>query len=323
MIHCSVCNSKEAKLLIHWKQYTINKCQVCHCLFSEPIPRAEELTAFYQGFLFKKPGDEDIERLKNLKSKELLKYFTPNENGTQKKFLDFGGGTGIAFAAASEQGFDVYYSEIDQEAINFVREKFNLQDQQFIRSLEEGNLKFDCILSDNVIEHVQDPNAFVQMLYNQLEADGLLVIKTPHASNTSIYFYPFISIMKYFRNARRYNSLLNALKVLRYRIWHCDPPRHLYSFSQKSLQMIGEKICGRNDKVEITFYDIPLFEYSVTRSFFSKDKRMSGIKSILVRILVLPILPIEFLSKFLQYVLQKLGLLSAGGITLMIRKGKN
>lgn len=318
---CPICNSNHIQPQLAWKKFTINRCDDCHTLIASPLPSDKELIAFYQGFLFKQPEDELIDKQLELKTQELKHYFGSASDAKNKSFLDFGGGTGLSFAAAKKIGWKSYYNEIDQEAISFVKEKFDLTSDQLIHSLEQTDMKFDYILSDNVIEHVRDPIAFVQLLRDHLNPNGVLVIKTPHAFNTSLYFYPIIAFKTYFQPARKYNPFWKSMKVFRSRIWHCDPPRHLFSFSKKSFQMIAGKTCQENDKAEVLFYNIPLFEYSVTKSFFSKDKRVKGVTAILIRIIALPVLFVEWISKMIQLALRYLKILTPGGIVLKIRKG--
>ncbi len=319
---CKICSSNEVKKMVNWRKYEIYKCSSCEVLFSHPDPTEEELTQFYQGFLHSKPNKKNIEQLKDKKIKELRELFNLEEGPTtSKKILDYGGGTGMAYSASQQLGLDHYYHDIDQDSIEFVKETFGLPEERFIKDVENTNLKFDYIFVDNVIEHLIDPKDLIQKLYAKLNTNGLLVFKTPNANNSSSYFYPRTTIEGYFLQAMKYNSLMEALKVYFSRCWHCDPPRHLYSFTKLSFDALMSKIGISKNNYEISYYQHPLFEFSFTRSFFFVDREYKGISSILIRIIAFPLVMIELLTKIIQFGLYKFGLLSAVGLVLAIKKG--
>jgi hypothetical protein len=102
--------------------------------------------------------------------------------------------------------------------------------------------------------------------------------------------------------------------------WHCDPPRHLYSFSKQSLEVIMNTSQFQDFEYRISFYEIPWFAHTVTYQFFSLDKKLSLLNSILLRLLIWPLVPIEAVLQILRKLLLSLGLLTAGGIILEIRR---
>ncbi len=321
-IICKICSSPKTKKVVDWRSYEIHKCKNCQLLFSTPDPTPKELDQFYQGFLHRKPKKEDIEKLMVTKKKELqsLFQFPTEQQLSTKKFLDFGGGTGLAYHVARSIGLDSYYQDIDQDSIQFVKETFGLPDEKFISDLKNTSIKFDYIFVDNVIEHVTDPASFVQNLYDQLSPSGLVVFKTPNANNTSAYFYPRATIESYFVNAWKYNSFADALKVYFTKTWHCDPPRHLFSLTKKSFDYMMMNQQVPKNKYTISYYQHPLFLFSFTKSFLFIDREYQGIQSILTRILILPIVIVEIFFKGIQFILYHLKLLSPIGIILSIKK---
>jgi len=321
MAHCPICESEKIKGLLSWKKYTIHQCLNCKLIFSSPLPSNNELSEFYQGFLFKKPEDYEIDKQIKKRKKELIKLFDlpiQKDSLVNKKFLDYGGGTGVVYKAASELGMDSYYHDVDKEAKAFTINKFGLTPEKTIDELSECKIKFDYILSDNVIEHVTHPFEFVKDLINQLNNEGVLVIKTPHASNTESFFNPFITLKAYFISSLKYNSLGRSLRAYLVRFWHCDPPRHLYSFSRNSFHYLMSKFEKGNIDHKISYYTIPWFENTITKQFFSKDKRLKVFYSIFLRLIIWPIIPIETSLQILKQLLLKIKVLSPGGIILTI-----
>lgn len=319
---CPICSSGQTKHLLKIRQYSVHRCVDCGLIYATPLPSDEDLNKYYQGFLFKKPASYDIKKELKVRKRELKKLFQFSAgiaNNEQKPtFLDFGGGTGVAYQAIKEMGFDVYYYDVDNEAKKYTTETFGLTEDQIIENVESCNKKFDFIFSDNVIEHIPDPKAFTDQLYKLLDKNGKLVIKTPHARNTETLFNPFISTRSYLMPAFKQNSFSTSVRAFFGRYWHCDPPRHIYSFSKKSFECLMKDL--QISSYEISYYQVPWFENTLTKQFFSRDKRLKGIKSILVRILLLPLIPIEVLIQLTGKMLLALKIVTPGGIILTINK---
>lgn len=319
MIHCKVCDSDGVEKIVDWKDYTIYKCTNCNLIFTNPLPDDQLLIDFYQGFLFNKPKKNTIQKEVRNRKKELKTLFNFQSLDTNTLYLDYGGGTGSSYKAASELGLNAYYHDLDEKAKAFVKETHGLDDDHIIDDIEKTATRFDYIFSDNVIEHVKDPVKFTTDLKAILHVGGQIVIKTPHGMNTEILFYPFISLKGYTFAALKYNPLPVVIKSYFKRFWHCDPPRHLYAFSKQNLELIAKKAGFRDDEIEVSYYRVPLFDFSLTKMFVSIKAR-HGIRSMFLRVIYLPIIPLELLSKLLQSVLISLNVLSAGGIILKLKK---
>lgn len=319
MIHCKVCDSDGVEKIVDWKDYTIYKCTNCNLIFTNPLPDDQLLIDFYQGFLFNKPKKNTIQKEVRNRKKELKTLFNFQSLDTNTLYLDYGGGTGSSYKAASELGLNAYYHDLDEKAKAFVKETHGLDDDHIIDDIEKTATRFDYIFSDNVIEHVKDPVKFTTDLKDILHVGGQMVIKTPHGMNTEILFYPFISLKGYTFAALKYNHLPVVIKSYFKRFWHCDPPRHLYAFSKQNLELIAKKAGFRDDEIEVSYYRVPLFDFSLTKMFVSIKAR-HGIRSMFLRVIYLPIIPLELLSKLLQSVLISLNVLSAGGIILKLKK---
>ena len=77
--------------------------------------------------------------------------------------------------------------------------------------------RFQIILAFNIIEHVQDPEEFINKMYNSLDSGGIAIIQTPNWNSLDT---------KLFKN--HYWGGLHA-------------PRHFYIFSKRSLRRAVEK----------------------------------------------------------------------------------
>lgn len=320
MIKCCACNSEHVKKILVINGFDVYKCMNCGLIFTYPMPQDEELQKFYQGFLFEKPDENKIQKQLVIRKKELTDQFKLNqETNSTKKFLDYGGGTGVAYKAAFDLGLNSFYYDIDEKSIEFVKTEFNLDNKFHITNPEIGENYFDYIFCDNVIEHIKDPEYFVNNLYSKLNKGGMLVIKTPNASNFETYFVVIIWLLNYFKRALKENSFkdtFNAVFVHRY--WHCDPPRHLYSFSSESLKNVVSKVT-KDDKVSVSvdYYHLPFLKYSLGETILNIG---NPLKRIVLFIAALPLIVTEFYFLLWHLVLVKLKVISRTGLIVKIEK---
>lgn len=317
---CPACSSEQTYPLLKWQQYTIHRCRDCQLRFITPLPTDEELFKFYQGFLYRPPDLDKIRPLIEVRKQELRARFAPESAyWSGKKFLDYGGGTGTAYAAARELNLEVYYQDLDQQAQAFVKQHFGLEDSFIIERLALSDQRFDFIFSDNVIEHVKQPVIYLREIRNALEKNGMAVIKTPHGGNTEILFFPLISLRDYAMRGLKYNSAATVIRAFLSRFWHCDPPRHLYSFTKGSLEAMAYTAGFKASEVSIEYYNLPVFKYSLAEIFFN-FKQYRSLKSMIIRIFMLPLLLVELVSKFILLLFRSIGLLSPAGIILKLKK---
>lgn len=315
VVACTICKTSDAKKLLNWDNSSIYKCRSCHLIFGHPLPTQEFLNDYYQGFLFNIPDPKSLRSSVDKRLKELPKWFNflPNKN-----FLDFGGGTGSSYKAAKELGVEAYYFDLDKKAETFVINNHGLTKEFIINDISSTPIKFDYIFSDNVIEHLIDPISYIKEMLDVANPGCEIVIKTPHGGNTETWFNPLIWIKGYFKKALKYNSLGQTMKGTLKRFWHCDPPRHLYSFTRKSFTEAALQAGCSSDQIEILFYEIPIFQYTFSAFFFNFKEQNKPMQH-LVRLILLPILPLEWIFVLFHYILLKLGILSPGGITLKIK----
>jgi len=320
---CPICGASALRELLRWRMgHMIFGCSRCGLRFAHPLPTDEELARYYQGFLYRKPAARSIPRLIARRKQHLAELFGPGiRSSPGKRFLDYGGGTGITHQAAQQLGLDAFFQDIDEQAIAFVQQSFGVPDNQVLRGdCADTPLRFAYVLADNVIEHVPDPAGMLRALHALLAPGGLLVIKTPHAASGELLFYPTIALLGYTRMAIRHNGLRRGLSMLTSRrTWTCDPPRHLYAFSAAALRALAQMANVPESQVTIGHYHNPLFEYSLAAALISPP---DGVAGVLKRILSLPLIPLEIAAKLLQWSLMRCGALAPAGIILTVRKAK-
>jgi 2-polyprenyl-3-methyl-5-hydroxy-6-metoxy-1,4-benzoquinol methylase len=112
----------------------------------------------------------------------LLSLLDKNRNTC---ILDLGCGNGYLVNHLVSLGFNAFGTDASEEGIAIGREtnpnRFFIQDLSS-GELPEGlkNLKFDTIISTEVIEHLYDPMAFVDFCKKALNNRGEIIVSTPY-----------------------------------------------------------------------------------------------------------------------------------------------
>lgn len=149
-------------------------------------------------------------------------------NSTKKKVLDYGCGAG-EFLKFIEKDFDTFGFEPNGAA-----RKAAINKLQFTEMLENINQikdnSLDAITLWHVFEHVDDQAALLNLFYNKLNSNGLLIIAVPN-------------FMSY-----------DAKKYLEY--WAAyDVPRHLYHFSITGMKKLMQNNHWQLKKIQPLYLD--------------------------------------------------------------------
>jgi 2-polyprenyl-3-methyl-5-hydroxy-6-metoxy-1,4-benzoquinol methylase len=106
----------------------------------------------------------------------------------RKKILDFGCGNGSMAVELLKLGYDVYGVDASTEGIRIAKKQFperfyifNLYKDEFPREL--NNIKFEVIISTEVIEHIVLPRqliSFCKEIFKKNNDKGEIIISTPY-----------------------------------------------------------------------------------------------------------------------------------------------
>ena len=99
--------------------------------------------------------------------------------------LDLGCGNGYLANYLISQGFNAYGTDASEQGIAIARKanpgRFFIQDLSTGKLPEElQGLKFDTVISTEVIEHLYDPAGFIAFCRSALMNNGELIITTPY-----------------------------------------------------------------------------------------------------------------------------------------------
>ncbi|WP_339875063.1 methyltransferase domain-containing protein [uncultured Algoriphagus sp.] len=210
------------------------ECLNCKLVFANPMADSKELAEYYinyydkdhyEAFDYKNLIKSHFQRISNLKEIEIkkeAKFLARLECGS--KFLDIGCGLGLGLAYANQLNCELYATEFDTGALEFVKCHFPVETfQGDIWEAKYPDNHFDFIHISHVIEHVLDPKAYIAEMKRIVKPGGYIAIGTP---NISSYLYRF----------HRWSKMLkmNVPDVI-------DGLEHTFIFPKKLLRSICEE----------------------------------------------------------------------------------
>lgn len=144
-------------------------------------------------------------------AEHLIRYAFATRYAKVGRILDVACGSGYGLKIMGMLGALKFGADIDQESVNFSKE-FNQSDFFHTINFEKENLnnyfsgKFDLVTSFETIEHLDDPNLFLQGIKDCLKDDGKFIYSIPLANPSKYHkvVYTFESayelITKYFEH---------------------------------------------------------------------------------------------------------------------------
>lgn len=121
--------------------------------------------------------------LKYLAQQSSIYYSVYNYIKYQPKcsVLEVGCGYGYLTYALAKEGFSVTGIDISEHAIKSAKENFGDHfSTESMNELSSRNIKFDLIISTEVIEHVDEPSEFFGLCVSLLKPDGKILLTTPN-----------------------------------------------------------------------------------------------------------------------------------------------
>jgi len=203
------------------EMFEIWHCDDCTLRFTQNVPGAAAIGRYYQSADYVSHSDTEkglINRLYHLVrnytlsgKKKLLQKVTGKETGT---LLDIGAGTGAFANTMQLAGWDVTGLEPDATARINASNKYGLalQSPDDLFGLEAS--QFDAITMWHVLEHVHDLHGYLDQFQKIVKPGGRLIIAVPNYTSY---------------DAKVYKEYWAAY----------DVPRHLYHFSPKSMELLG------------------------------------------------------------------------------------
>lgn len=192
---CPLCNSSSDIEVAHGTDYEYKttdqnfsflKCDNCDVLYLNPRPAVSALSDIYPKNYYSFTGEDESKNLvKSLRKRWEIKKvrdYTRWLGSGQATVLDVGCGTGRLLSLIRESApasWKLHGIELDPHAVTVARTKgFDVTHS----TLENFNphTKFDLIILQQVIEHVEDPLAMMRKLHHLLSIKGVVILETPN-----------------------------------------------------------------------------------------------------------------------------------------------
>ena len=262
-VPCPVCQSTVAVVYEKFGnelQYTYIQCKNCSLIYSSPRPKYNQdfidccYSSYYQ--YAENLSAQDLESVKEssliLFEKELNHLLLFDKKRTA--VLDIGSGMGTFLLAAKKHYKKLTSLDVSHQMAAFVEKAIGVK--VLIKQFDEyePDEKFSLIHMSHVIEHVPNPNEWIQHAGKHLEDDGILVINVPNKLGLS---YRLQHLFYKLRLKKQFSSSWNDAT---------RTPDHLYEPTVKSFRYLIEK----NGFKILDHYSYSRKDPASNNNFFSK-----------------------------------------------------
>jgi SAM-dependent methyltransferase len=265
----------ESAPLAHSHQSALYACAGCDLHFWNPLkmPDAAWYEAAYQG------RDSTVMPLEPGHVFFLGDPQAP-KNG---RLLDMGCGTGNFLAAARDAGFDVTGIEPNQNAVRFAQQHYGLRnvyaavptELQRAHPLE----KFDTVTFFEVLEHQEDPHAFLDTAKSFLKEDGFIALSVPNRNRWQIeddpLDFPPNHLTRWSPTALRNFIESNGFEVLSLREEPLTVRRAAQMLSAMFRTGLISRVAGERPPAIADLAEMPLDELQSTVNRVKEDERHS------------------------------------------------
>lgn len=239
---CLLCQSGKYEVLTDKLRYGIErrvlKCQKCGLIYQESSSVDKK---FYAGKEYRKTYGPNLKKSSN--AQEIFDTYFPFQGEIVKeiqdilkpnmKVLEVGCSTGHFLAALKGIVKERVGLELSQDAVDFIKKKLDFK--IYSQPIEEVDIKegpFDLIVSMQVIEHTQDPLAFVKNIARYLKPNGYLYLELPNIDN----------------------ALFATYQIPAYKEFYYVEP-HLWYFSSETLKLLLDKAGFRGNIKTVQRYN--------------------------------------------------------------------
>lgn len=217
---CPLCKGLECELIDatirndNEKKYKMYKCKDCETHFINPLPTANDLENYYDGYFRKEVHTEiyyDNEYLKSifqsfLPEAKLRVQRVEKDLCLSDRILEIGCSVGYFLYSIQNKVSLAYGTEWDSKSRMFIKDEFKSKIIKTSKNPEDFNLIFDKIFMFHVLEHIEDPINYLKSLKKYLQPDGKIYIEVPNVDDVLIKTYAckdFINF--YYKKAHLYN----------------------------------------------------------------------------------------------------------------------
>jgi SAM-dependent methyltransferase len=215
-------------LLDRHGSFSVIACESCGFAHADPLPTEDELAHVYRHEYYSREKPLYLERAKEdlpwsrLAWDERLNRCEAWLADSERRLLDAGAGPGFFAAHAKSRGWSCLCVEPSRQAAAHARSLGLAVVEGFLEPTMAQQLgAFQLIHSSEVLEHLREPLAHLELLGELLVPGGLLCVSVPND----------------------YNPLQEAVRRTRAKEpWWVAPPHHLNYFDHDSLARTLERV---------------------------------------------------------------------------------
>jgi len=190
---CPVCNGKNLlKRLTDFRGIDIAECSECQFQFMNPQYSDSYLDNYYSEYM----ENEDYDSWKSAAFYGHNFYLSLIENFCSKgNMLDIGCGNGHLLNAAISRGWSAVGYDVNKTATQAVSKRLNIDvhNGDFFET-ELSDKEFDLVSMHQVLEHVKQPNEYLDKISVLVRKDGCLFIAVPNIKSLANRFKSFLEM---------------------------------------------------------------------------------------------------------------------------------
>ena len=241
---CTLCNSENTTYLPSrirndaMGEYKMYACSDCETHFLYPRPASEQLQDYYDGKFREEVHTQtyydegvlgNIFRRCTPEAKMRVERIE-NELSKDDDVLEIGCSVGYFLEAVAHRVNSVCGTEWDHKAQQYIRKHTTQDNVRVASNPEDFNKTFDKIFMFHVLEHIEDPVAFLESLKNMLKPNGCIYIEVPNVDDVLVKTYQCESFKNYYyKKAHLYNFNERGLMY----IFECTGYKYTIDFIQR------------------------------------------------------------------------------------------
>ncbi len=184
LIHCPNCgNETNFGFRFEKKGRKFWRCRDCNLEKQNPLPTEQELKDYYE-------SSYDIGMYRDFAAASEMKVLTARQRikelkkfvSLDGKWLDVGCANGVFVKEAIALGVDAEGVELSENAVAEGKDQGIPISAGTIADLDE-DVKYDCITAFDVLEHVIDPESFLQDIISRLKPGGHVILSLSNCSS--------------------------------------------------------------------------------------------------------------------------------------------
>ncbi len=227
---CPVCDGDSfsaflscTDFFVSGEEFEIKKCSSCGFKITENIEDEENIGKYYQSENYISHSNTSkgivnsvyhgVRKYMLGRKRRLVEKVTSLKNG---QILDVGTGTGFFLNEMKENGWKVSGTEKSEEARNFAKNEFGLNNLPSEDLFQLKDKSYDVITLWHVLEHIHRLDENMETFHRLLKEEGKLVIAVPNHSSY---------------DAKHYKQFWAAY----------DVPRHIWHFAPSQMEKLGAK----------------------------------------------------------------------------------